>query len=94
MKLIPIGERVVLKPLEGEDKTRSGIYLPRSEDKKQGLVVEIGSFKDGSLIPLKKGDRVLYGGYSGEDFEHNGERFLIVEFKDIIARIDEAGGGA
>jgi chaperonin GroES len=93
MKLIPIGERVVLKPLVGEEKTKSGIYLPKSDDKKQGIVVEIGSLKDGSLIPLKKGDKVLYGGYSSEDFEHNGEKFLIVEFKDIIARLDEAPQG-
>ncbi|MCA9485281.1 MAG: co-chaperone GroES [Nanoarchaeota archaeon] len=90
MKLIPIGERVVLKPLENsEERTSSGIYLPKSEDKKQGIVVEIGTLKDGSLIPLKKGDKVLYGGYSSEEFENNGEKLLIIEFKDIVARLEE-----
>ena len=90
MKLIPIGERVVLKPLENsEERTSSGIYLPKSEDKKQGIVVEIGTLKDGSLIPLKKGDKGLYGGYSSEEFENNGEKLLIIEFKDIVARLEE-----
>ena len=89
MKLKPIGERVILKPIEQEEKTKSGIYLPKSEDKKQGQVVETGALKDNSLIPLQKGDKVLYGGYSNEEIELNGEKFLIVEFKDILARIEE-----
>lgn len=89
MKLIPIGERIVLKPVEAEERTKSGIYLPKSEEKKQGIVVEVGSLKDGSLIPLKKGDRILYGGYSNEEFEMNGEKFLIVELKDVLARLEE-----
>ena len=89
MKLIPMGERVVLKPVEAEEKTKSGLYLPKSEDKKQGIVVEVGSLKDGSLIPLKKGDKVIYGGYSSEEYEMNGEKLLIIEFKDVIAKLEE-----
>lgn len=89
MRLIPIGERVVLKKIEKEERTKSGIYLPKSDDKKEGLVVEVGSLKDGSLIPLKKGDKVIYGGYSSEEYEVKGEKLLIVEFKDILAKIGE-----
>ena len=90
MKLIPIGERVVLKPVERtEERTRSGIYLPKSDDKKEGIVVEVGNFKDGGMIPLKKGDKILYGGYSSEEFELNGEKHLIIEFKDVVARIED-----
>jgi len=88
MRLRPIGERVILKPVQAEEKTKSGIYLPKSEDKKEGIVVEAGLLKDGSLIPLQKGDKVIYGGYSNEDFELNGEKFLIVEYKDILAKIE------
>lgn len=90
MKLVPLGERVVLKPIEKEEKTASGIYLPKSSDeKKQGKVVEVGTMKDGHLIPLTKGDKVLYGGYSSEEFEMNGDKFLIVEYKDIIDKLEE-----
>ena len=89
MKIIPIGERVILKPIKVEEKTKSGLYLPKgSEEKKQGLVEEIGQDKNGSSLPLKKGDRVLYGGYSSEEIELNGEKYLIIEFKDIIARLE------
>jgi len=88
MKLRPIGERVILKPIETEERTKSGIYLPKSEDKKQGKVFEIGTMKDGSLMPLQKGDKVLYGGYSNEEIELDGEKYLIVEFKDILAKIE------
>ena len=90
MKLTPIGERIVLKPIEGEEKTKSGIFLPKSsEEKKQGEVVEVGSFKDGKSIPLNKGDRVLYGGYSSEDIEIEGQKYLIVEFKDVVAKLEK-----
>lgn len=84
MKLIPVGERVILRPVVAEEKTKSGIYLPKSEDKKQGIIEEIGNLKE-NVSGLKKGDRVLYSGYSSEEFEMDGEKFLIVESKDIIA---------
>jgi len=90
MKLKPIGERVILKQIEQkEGRTSSGIYLPKSEDKKEGLVVEVGTLKDGRPIPLNKGDKILYGGYSSEEFELDGEKHLIIEFKDVLARIEE-----
>lgn len=89
MKLTPIGERVVLKPLEREEKTKSGIYIPKSEDRKEGIVESVGTLKNGSPIPLNKGDRVLYGGYSSEEMEINSEKFLIIDYKDILARIQE-----
>ncbi len=89
MKITPIGERVVLKPIKTEDRTKSGIYLPKgSDEKKQGIVHEVGTFKDGSRIPLHQGDKVLYAGYSSEEIEINNEKFLIVEFKDIIAKLE------
>ena len=91
MKLKPIGERIVLKLIEQkEERTKSGIYLPKSsEEKKQGIVVEVGSFRDGKPLPLNKGDRIIYGGYSSEEFELNGEKHLIIEFKDVLAKVEE-----
>ena len=88
MKLIPIGERIVLKPLEKEEKTKSGIYLPKSEDKKEGIVEAVGTLKDGSLIPLQKGDKIIYSGYSSEEYEVEGQKYLIIEFKDVVAKIE------
>ena len=90
MKLKPIGERVILKAIEQtEERTKSGIYLPKSEDKKEGIVAEVGTLKDGRPIPLAPGDKVLYGGYSSEEFETQGQKYLIIDFKDILAKIEE-----
>ncbi len=89
MKIKPIGERVVLKPIRAEEKTKSGIYLPKSEDKKEGIVESAGRFKDGQEIPLKVGDRVMYSGYSNEELEVDGEKLIIVDFKDIIAKLED-----
>jgi len=89
MKLIPIGERVVLKPIKAEEKTKSGIYLPKgAEEKKQGIVEAVGTNKDGKFLPLNKGEKVIYGGYSSEEIEVNNEKYLIIEFKDIVAKLE------
>jgi chaperonin GroES len=89
MRIIPIGERVVLKPAKAEERTKSGLYLPKgTEEKKQGIVEEIGAFKDGRQLPLRKGDKVIYSGYSSEEIELNGEKFLIIEWKDIVAKLE------
>ena len=90
MNVIPIGERVLLKPIKYEEKTKGGIYIPKeaNKDKKEGIVENVGHDKDGKQLNLKKGDRVLYGGYSNEEFELEGETFIFVDFKDILARLE------
>jgi chaperonin GroES len=88
VKLTPLGERVILKPSPHQEKTKSGIYLPKSEDKKEGIVESLGTFKSGQSLPLKIGDKIIYAGYSSEDIEIEGEKFLIVEFKDVIAKVE------
>lgn len=90
MKITPIGERVVLKPVKAEEKTKSGIYLPKgAEEKKEGIIESVGMLKEGKPIPLNKGDKILYGGYSSEEIEIHGEKYLIIEFKDVIAKLEE-----
>lgn len=86
----PIGERVLLKPIKSEERTKSGIYLPKDadKDKKEGVVEEVGQDNQGRPLPLKKGDRILYGGYSNEEFEIAGETYIFVDFKDILARLE------
>ena len=89
MNIQPLGERVLLKPTKKEEKTKSGIYIPQEarEEKKQGEVIAVGTFKDGKELPLKKGDIVLYGGYSNEEFELEGAKYILIEFKDIMAKL-------
>ncbi len=89
MEITPLGERVLIKQVKvSEERTKSGLYLPKSKDeKKEGEVMAIGSLPDNKPFPLKKGDHVIYGGYSSEEIEINGEKHLIVELKDIVAKI-------
>jgi chaperonin GroES len=91
-EITPVGERVVLRPVKSEEKTKSGIYLPKAVDKKEGIVYAVGSLKTGQTIPLKQGDRVLYGGYNSEEIEVDGEKYMIVEYKDVIAKFESGGG--
>ncbi len=89
MKIVPLGERVLLQPQEKEEKTKGGLYIPESakEERKQGRVKAVGS-KDGKNLPLQENDLVLYGGYSHEEFEIDGKKYVLVEFKDILAKLE------
>jgi chaperonin GroES len=91
MNIEPIGERVLLQPTETKDQTEGGIYIPdeAKEDKKEGTVVATGELEDGDDIPLNEGDTVLYGGYSNEEFERDGEEYVVVKYKDILARMNQ-----
>lgn len=92
MKVKPLSDRVVIKPLEAEDKTSGGIYLPETAKEKpqMGKVVAAGPGKisdNGQLIKMevKVGDTVLYGKYSGTDIVLEGGDYLIVRESDILA---------
>ena len=92
MKLKPLSDRVVVKPEEAEEKTASGIILPDTAKEKPqiGEVVAAGPGKSsdsGSLVKmtLKKGDKVLYGKYSGTEIIHNERDLLIMRESDILA---------
>jgi len=89
MRIKPIGKRVLIKPVKEEEKTRGGIFIPETakEKKKQGIVVEIGNI-DEKEISIKKGDLILYAGYSSEEMEVDGEKYLILDSKDIIAKLE------
>jgi chaperonin GroES len=94
MKIKPLSDRVVIEPLEAEDKTKGGIYLPDTAKEKpqMGKVVAAGPGKvadSGQLIKaeVKVGDTVLYGKYSGTDITLEGKDYLIVRESDILAII-------
>lgn len=94
VKLKPLGDRLIVRPLRGEEVTKGGIIIPDTAKEKpaQGEVMAAGSGKvleDGNYIPLevKVGDRVLYGKYSGTEIKFNGEDFLIIRESEILAVI-------
>ncbi|MEK6933924.1 MAG: co-chaperone GroES [Nanoarchaeota archaeon] len=91
MKIKPLGERILIKQVKSsEERTKSGLYLPKSSsEKKEGLVVDVGTDKNGKVLPLNKGEKVIYGGYSSEDIEIDGEKHLIIKFEDIVAKVEE-----
>ncbi len=89
MQIKPVGKRVLIKPVKEEEKTKGGIFIPEAakEKKKQGIIIEIGNI-DEKELPLKKGNMILYTGYSFEELEIEGEKYLILDSKDIIAKIE------
>ena len=74
----PIGERVLLKHQKKEEVTKGGIYIPESarQEKKEGIVVAVGTFEDGKELPLKKDDHVIYGGYQADEIEIDDEKYI------------------
>jgi len=93
MNIQPLGDRVVVKALEAESKTKGGILLPDSAKEKpqEGKIVAVGKGKtleNGSLqtLEVKVGDRILYGKYSGNEITtKEGEELLIMREEDILA---------
>ena len=97
MQIIPLADRVVVKPLEEVEVKKGSIIIPDTAKEKpmEGEIIEIGSGRlneDGKKMPLevKKGDRVLYGKYSGTEVSIDGEEFLIMREADIFAVIQKS----
>ena len=92
LNLKPLSDRVVVEPAPAEDKSAGGIILPDTAQEKpqQGLVVAVGPGKvsdSGSLVEMtvKKGDKVLYGKYSGSEVTFDGVEYVIMRESDILA---------
>jgi chaperonin GroES len=88
----PLGDRVVIKVLEGEMKTKSGIVLPDTAKEKpqEGEIVEVGTGKvldNGQRVALdvKVGDRIIFSKYAGTEVKFEGQEYLIVSERDILA---------
>ena len=94
-KLRPLGDKILVKRLEAETKTKSGIVLPDSakEKPKQGTVIAIGDGKrleDGTRAPfnVKKGDKVLFTSYAGTEVKIDGEELMIMSEDDVLAIVE------
>lgn len=95
MKVKPLHDRVIVKRIEEEEKTKGGIIIPDTAKEKpvEGKVVAVGDGKlleNGKKQPMavKKGDRVLFGKYAGTEIKLEGEEHIIMREDDIIAVID------
>ncbi len=94
MKIKPVGDRVVVKPGESEEVLKSGIVLPDTAKEKpqEGTVVAVGTgrYEEGKLIPLevKIGDKVIYSKYGGTEIKIEGEEYLVLSERDILAVIE------
>jgi chaperonin GroES len=82
----PIGDRVIVKPAQAEDKTKGGIIIPDTAKEKpqRGEVVAVGPGKDGNLMTVQAGDTILYGKYSGQEIHFDGQDYLIMREDDIL----------
>lgn len=97
MKLTPLADRVVVKVEEKvEEKTKSGLVLPDTAKEKpqEGTVIAVGPGRildDGSRVPVdvKVGDKVIYSKYAGNEVKIDGEEYLLLEERNILAKIDD-----
>lgn len=90
MKINPIGDRVLIEPIEHAEKTKGGIFIPEvaKEKPKEGKIISIGSGESLSKINISVGDVVIYGKYSGIEIETEKQKtVLLVDAKDIFALI-------
>jgi chaperonin GroES len=92
----PLGDRVVIKVVEGETKTKSGIVLPDTAKEKpqEGEIVAVGTGKvldNGQRVALdvKAGDRIIFSKYAGTEVKVDGQEYLIVSERDILAIVEK-----
>jgi chaperonin GroES len=94
MAMRPLDDRVVVEPLEAEEKTAGGILLPDTAKQKpqRGKIVAVGPGKvrdngERTALSVKVGDEILYGKYSGNEVEVDGKEFKILRESDILAKL-------
>ena len=93
MKLAPLGDRLVLKQLEAEETTKSGIVLPGNAQEKpqQAEIIAVGpgGIVDGKEVEMQVavGDKVIYSKYAGTEVKLDGEEFIVVRQNDIVAKV-------
>ncbi len=90
----PLGERIIIKPIEQEQTTRGGIFLPDTAKEKpqEGEVIAVGPGRatdDGSRIPmeLSVGDRVIYSKFAGTEYKDGDDDYLIMRESDVLAKV-------
>ncbi len=94
-KIRPLQDRIIVKRLDSEEKTASGLYIPDSAKDKpqQGKVIAVGKGKvkeDGSVLPIdvKKGDKILFGKYAGTEIKVDNDEYLIMREEDVLGVVE------
>ena len=94
VNFVPLGERVIVQPIECEQQTKGGIFLPDTAKEKpqEGKVVAVGPGRvgdDGARIPMElaSGDRVIYSKFAGTEYKDGDDEYLILRESDILAKI-------
>ncbi len=94
-KIRPLQDRIIVKRLDSEEKTASGLYIPDSAKDKpqQGKVIAVGKGKvkeDGSILPVevRKGDKILFGKYAGTEIKVDNEEYLIMREEDVLGVVE------
>jgi len=95
VRLRPLGDRVIVRPIEKKDEVRGGLIIPDTAKEKpqEGEIIAAGKGKigeDGKLIPMdvKAGDKILYGKYSGTEVKIDGQELLIMHQDDILGIVE------
>jgi chaperonin GroES len=95
MKLRPLNDRILVKRVEEEEKTKGGIIIPDTAKEKpaEGKIVAVGAGalnNDGKRVPLevKKGDRILFGKYGGQEIKVEGQEYLIMSEQEVLCVIE------
>ena len=95
MKIKPLNDKIVVKRLEAEEKTKGGIVLPDAakEKPKEGRVVSVGEGKlldngQRATLTVKENDRVIFSSYAGTEIKLSGEEYLILSEDDVLAIVD------
>ena len=90
MKVTPLADRVLVRPIAAETTTAAGIIIPDSAKEKplRGEVIAVGEGTKDERMVLKENDQVLYGKYAGTEIEIDGEKLLIMRQSDVLAKID------
>lgn len=96
VKFMPLGERLIVKPIEEEQTTSSGIFLPDTAKEKpqEGEVVAVGPGRvtdEGNRVPMEltTGDRIIYSKYAGTEYKDAGEEYLILRESDVLAKVSK-----
>ena len=91
-KIKPLGDKILVEILEAEEKTKGGIFLPDTakEEKTEGKVIAVGNGKvldSGKVqaLEVKKGDRVIFGKYSGDDIQIDGKKHKVIKESEVLA---------
>ena len=89
MKVIPLGSRLLIKPIKEERKTEGGIVLPDTAKEKpmKAEVIEVG--KDVEDLDIKAGDKVLFSKYAGTEIKIDDEDYIVIDQDDILAKIED-----